>query len=75
MRGRTPGAAAGDVVVMAETITGSAEIHGSLHVVPCASATCSSVTFGAGPGIRNSYTSASGSMPADLQQIAPALPS
>ena len=38
VRGRTPGAAAGDVVVMAETITGSAEIHGSLHVVPCASA-------------------------------------
>jgi hypothetical protein len=73
-RGRTPGAAAGNTVVTAETIIGSPEIFGSLHVVPCGGATCSPVTFGAGPGIRNSYTSASISMPAYLQDIIPKLP-
>jgi PilX N-terminal len=69
VQGRTPGAAAGSTVVAAETIAGSAEIYGSLHVVPCGGATCSPVTLGAGAGIRNSYTSAF-----TLQDIVPKLP-
>jgi hypothetical protein len=70
IQARPTGADAGSMAVLAETITGSPEIHGSLHLVPCTSATCSSLVLAAGPGVRNDYTG----MTNDLQRLLPRLP-
>jgi hypothetical protein len=70
IQARPAGAGAGSMAVLAETITGSPEIHGSVHLVPCASATCSPLVLAAGPGVRNDYTG----MTNDLQRLLPRLP-
>lgn len=67
---RILGAGAGSLAVLAETIIGSPEIHGSVHMVPCGSPPCSPLPLDAGNGVRNNYHR----MPGSLRSLVPALP-
>lgn len=68
-------AGAGSVAILAETIVGSPEIHGALHMVPCGAAQCSPLLLSAGRGIRNNYNNYLGIPSAlELPNIIPRLP-
>jgi hypothetical protein len=63
--------APGSEAMLAERVAGGFELHGSLHLVSCASPPCAAPTLGAvGSGIRNNYN---GLAPA-LQSLVPRLP-
>jgi hypothetical protein len=52
------------------SISGNAEIHGSLHVVPCGASPCNPLVFSGGAGIRNNYNG----LAAKFQNHIPRLP-
>ena len=52
------------------TISGNAEIHGSLHVLPCGSSPCTSLVFNGGAGMRNNYNG----LASNRQNFIPRLP-